>query len=569
MTTLDWIVLTTTLAAIALYGWWKTRGAQSMDSYLRGGNEAQWHTIGLSIMATQASAITFLSTPGLAYDQGMRFVQFYFGLPLAMIVISIWIVPIYYRLRVFTAYEYLEKRFDQKMRLLGAFLFLIQRGLAAGITIYAPAIILASIMGWSLQLTNLIIGGLVILYTVSGGTKAVSQTQKQQMIVIMGGMFVAAGILLSKLPSDVSLTDATAIAGALGKMNVIDFSLNLNDRYNFWSGLTGGFFLAMSYFGTDQSQVQRYLSGRSLTESRLGLLFNGIFKIPMQFIILYIGLLVMVFYIFLKPPLFFNTPALQQMQKTPHAAKINALEKRYDTALRLQKEAASAFVNARRSGDANRLSQSKAALQDTAKRCEAIRKEARLLIQAELPQARKSREADYIFIHFVITMLPIGLVGLLIAVIFSAAMSSTASELNALGTTTVIDFYQRTLKRDGSDAHYLRASKLFTVFWGVVALAFASFASLLDNLIEAVNILGSIFYGTILGIFLVAFFFKKLRSHATFVGALVAQASVILLYFTSSLSYLWYNVIGCVIVIVIAQILDPFLGGQHPEGHQP
>lgn len=557
MTQLDWLVLLATTAAIVLYGWWKTRGQQDMNSYLRGGNELKWPTIGLSIMATQASAITFLSTPGQAYEDGMRFVQFYFGLPFAMIVISIFIVPIYYKLNVFTAYEYLERRFDLKMRFLGAFLFLIQRGLAAGITIYAPAIILASVMGWPLHITNLVIGAVVILYTVSGGTKAVSQTQKQQMIVIMVGMFVAALIIVYRLPPNVSLGDATALAGALGRMNVLDFGFDLNNRYTFWSGITGGFFLALSYFGTDQSQVQRYLSGRSITESRLGLLFNGILKIPMQFAILYIGVLVFVFYLFVKPPIFFNTPALRSLQNTPHAAQLNDLQRRYDLAFAKQKTAADAFVKARQSGDLARIQATKRAFQQSAQHTNALRKSTRLLIYDKHPQAKKSKEADYIFIYFVIHMLPAGIVGLLIAVILFAAMSSTASELNALGTTTVVDFYRRSIRPNETDRHYVFVSKAFTVFWGLVALSFASFASLLDNLIEAVNILGSIFYGTILGIFLVAFFLKRIGSNATFIAALIAQTTVLFLYFTSSLGFLWYNVVGCAIVVFFALLLKP------------
>ncbi|MCB9639165.1 MAG: sodium:solute symporter [Myxococcales bacterium] len=557
MTSLDWIVLIATIAFIVIYGWWKTRGHQDINTYLRGGNELKWPTIGLSIMATQASAITFLSTPGQAYEDGMRFIQMYLGLPLAMIVIAAFIVPIYYKLNVFTAYEYLELRFDVKMRFLGAFLFLIQRGLAAGITIYAPSIILASVMGWSLQITNVVIGTIVILYTVSGGTKAVSQTQKQQMVVIMTGMFIAAFLILYRLPSNVSVSDATSLAGALGRMNVIDFGFGFKDRYNFWSGIIGGFFLAMSYFGTDQSQVQRYLSGRSITESRLGLLFNGMLKIPMQFIILYIGVLVFVFYLFHKPPIFFNTPALQALKKTQNAGKLADLQKRYDAAFLKQKAAASAFINARKAGDTQRIQQTKRSFQESAKHLEALRKSTRLLIYDNVPRAKKSKEADYIFIFFIINILPAGIIGLLIAVILSAAMSSTASELNALGTTTVIDFYRRTIRPKASDKHYVIASKVFTVFWGVVALAFASFASLVDNLIEAVNILGSIFYGTILGIFLVAFFLKRVGTNATFVAALIAQTTILTLFFTTQLGYLWYNLIGCAIVVVLSLLLRP------------
>ncbi|MEM1008204.1 MAG: sodium:solute symporter, partial [Myxococcota bacterium] len=428
MTWLDWLVLTGTIAFIALYGWWKNRKSQALNDYLRGGNEMPWHTIGLSIMATQASAITFLSTPGLAYEKGLRFVQFYFGLPLAMIVISAFIVPIYYRLKVFTAYEYLEQRFDLRVRLLGASLFLIQRGLAAGITIYAPAIILASIMGWSLQWTNLIIGGVVILYTVSGGTKAVSQTQKQQMIVIMAGMLIAAGLIYTSLPKDVGLFEAAQLAGALGRMNAVDFNFDLNHRYNLWSGLLGGFFLALSYFGTDQSQVQRYLTGRSLRESRLGLLLNGILKIPMQFMILWIGILVFVFYLFVQPPLSFNTPALKELKHhRQHAAKVAQLQTQYDKACKEQQKATIAFLKADR--DWRRVQgtakserhtvrqQRKIDFQRAARQRQRLRTQANQLLRQHIPQARKSKEADYIFIHFVVRWFPAGLLGLLLAVI--------------------------------------------------------------------------------------------------------------------------------------------------------
>lgn len=568
MSFLDWLVLCGTTAFIAIYGWWKNRGAKDIESYLRGGNELKWQTIGLSIMATQASAITFLSTPGQAYEDGMRFVQFYFGLPLAMIVISAVFVPIYYRLKVFTAYEYLERRFDLKVRLLGAFLFLLQRGLAAGITIYAPAIILSSILGWSLVLTNFVIGTIVILYTVSGGSKAVSQTQKQQMIVIMAGMLFAAAILISRLPSGVSLTDATALAGALGKMNVVDFRLDWNNRYNFWSGLIGGFFVAMAYFGTDQSQVQRYLSGRSITESRLGLLFNGLFKIPMQFLILYIGLLVFVFYLFVQPPIFFNTPALEAARKSPIAAReLAQIEKSYRLDFPAQGVAAKAFLDARRSGDTKLLREARERLKASAARLHVHRKAAKDSIKKAFPKS-ETKDSDYIFLFFVISTLPIGLIGLLIAVILSAAMSSIASELNALGSTMTIDFYRRLVKTEASDPHYVFVSKAFTVFWGLIALSFALFASLVDNLIEAVNIIGSLFYGTILGLFVVAFFLSWVRSHAVFGAALLAQASVIFLYFTSKLGFLWYNVVGCSLVVGLSILFDPILGGKREASRQ-
>lgn len=528
-----------------------------MQSYLKGGSDLRWPTIGLSVMATQASAITFLSTPGQGFEDGMRFVQFYFGLPLAMIVICAFFIPIYYRLKVYTAYEYLETRFDAKVRYLGAVLFLIQRGLAAGITIYAPAIILSSILGWSLQFTILGIGILVIIYTVSGGTRAVSQTQKHQMVVMMSGMIVAAFVIAHNLSDTVSLPHAVKVAGALGKMNIIDFSFDWNNRYNFWSGITGGFFLALSYFGTDQSQVQRYLTGRSVTESRLGLLFNGLFKIPMQTLILFIGVLVFVFYIFVQPPIFFNAPALEAAKSTEFAPQLQALETSYGEAFEVQKAAASRYVEGLERGteDPN----AKAELQAAADTLSEHRTKAKALIAQAVPET-ETKDADYVFVSFVLNYLPSGLVGLLIAVILSAAMSSTASELNALGSTTVIDIYKRGFRPKASDGHTLLASKLFTAMWGLVALSFASFASLLDNLIEAVNILGSIFYGTVLGLFMVAFFFKRVSATPVFVAALIAQAVVATLFFTSSLGFLWFNVVGCGIVIIVGSLLQPLIG---------
>ncbi|MCA9550056.1 MAG: sodium:solute symporter [Myxococcales bacterium] len=562
MTTLDWVVLVGTIFAIVAYGTWKTRGPQDMAGYLKGGASLTWPTIGLSVMATQASAITFLSTPGQAYEDGMRFVQFYFGLPLAMVVISAVFIPIYYRLKVYTAYEYLERRFDAKVRYLGALLFLIQRGLAAGITIYAPAIILSSILGWSLNATIGGIGVVVILYTVLGGTKTVSQTQKHQMVVMMGGMIAAAFVIGYDLSDNVSLPHAVKVAGALGRMNVVDFSFDLNNRYNFWSGITGGFFLALSYFGTDQSQVQRYLTGRSVTESRLGLLFNGVFKIPMQALILFIGVLVFVFYVFVKPPVFFNQPTLEAVRATPHAAALAEAEARYGAAFEAQKAAAAAYVARLEAGADDAAA--KAALAEAGKVVKQTREDARRVVQAALPEA-ETKDADYVFISFVLSYLPAGLVGLLIAVIMSAAMSSTASELNALGSTTYIDLYQRALAPTHDDRRAVQASKLFTALWGGVALAFAATASLLDNLIEAVNILGSIFYGTVLGLFLVAFFMKRVSATPVFLAALVAQATVVTLFFTSELGFLWYNVVGCFVVMLVAGLLQAVGPWPQPE----
>jgi Na+/proline symporter len=559
VTGLDWFVLVGTIAFIVIYGAWKTRDVKDMEGYFRGDNTLKWPTIGLSIMATQASAITFLSTPGQGYEDGMRFVQFYLGLPLAMIVISAVFVPIYYRLKVYTAYEYLEHRFDGRVRTLGALLFLTQRGLAAGITIYAPSIILSSILGWPLNATNLGIGLVVIAYTVSGGTRAVTQTQKQQMIVMMSGMVIAAVIIILELPENVSLPSAIKLAGALDRMNVVSFDLDPNSRYTFWSGITGGFFLALSYFGTDQSQVQRYLSGRSVTESRLGLLFNGLFKVPMQFLILFIGVMVFVFYLFTKPPIFFNTPALEQMAQTEHAGELQALQARYDEAFEAQRGAAEAYVAALR-GEAGNEATAKAALRGAAAHADTLRDEAKALVAKALPNA-ETKDADYVFVSFVLRYIPSGLVGLLIAVILCAAMSSTASELSALGATSTVDLYKRFLSSGATARHDLVASKLFTVLWGAVAVGFATFASLFDNLIEAVNILGSIFYGTVLGLFVVAFFVPRVTATPVLVGAFVAQTVVIGLFFASDLGFLWYNVVGCAIVVGVSLVLELFRRG--------
>lgn len=552
MSALDWVVLLGTIGFIVGYGSWKSRGVQNMEGYFRD-STLKWPTIGLSIMATQASAITFLSTPGQAYDDGMRFVQFYFGLPLAMIVIAAVFVPIYRRLNVLTAYEYLEHRFDVRVRYLGAFLFLVQRGLAAGITIYAPSIILSSILGWPLRLTCIGIGVLVILYTVFGGVRAVSQTQKQQMVVMLGGMAVAGVLLVFMLPDTVSLGNAVKLAGALDRMNAVSFELDFENRYNFWSGLTGGFFLALSYFGTDQSQVQRYLSGKSLTESRLGLLFNGIFKIPMQVGILFVGILVFVFYLFIQPPLFFNQSIETRLEQTPQAAEYQELKARFGEAFERQRSAADGYVAALENGGQEEAA--KAALKSAAEEVSEVRRDAKALVNRALPLT-ETRDTDYVFLSFVLGYVPAGLVGLLIAVILCAAMSSTASELSALGSTTTVDLYKRIRMHGKPAEHDLLASKLFTVAWGLVAIGFALFAGLLENLIEAVNILGSIFYGTVLGLFVVAFFLKKVSATPVLFAALIAQTTVAVLYFASDIGFLWFNVIGCGIVVVLALLFE-------------
>ena len=560
MSILDWLVMTGTLAGIVLYGVYKTRQVNSVKSYLLGDRDLKWWTIGLSVMATQASAVTFLSTPGQAYNDGLGFAQFYFGLPIAMVVLCIFVLPIYYRLKVYTAYEYLEGRFDLRVRTLTALLFLLQRGLAAGITIYAPAIVLSAILGWSLSLTIAVIGVVVIFYTVVGGTKAVSVTQKQQMIVILLGMFAAGVVVVYKLPQDLSLGDAIGVAGHLGKLQVVDLHFDLNDRYNIWSALLGGTFLFLSYFGTDQSQVQRYLSGKSLTESRLGLLFNGIFKVPMQFLVLAVGVLVFVFFLFTAPPVHFNSANLDKLRASPYAGQLTELEQRNEAINARNGTATITMVEALRRDDAPAIAAARGDIETTLAQRAEVAGAVDSLIHRYDPELI-TEDRDYVFITFITRYMPVGLVGLLLAVIFSAAMSSTSSELNALATTSVIDVYRRSLVTDRDDAHYLAASKWLTIGWGVVALSFAAVANLFDNLIQAVNIIGSLFYGVILGIFAVAFFFRRVGGRAVFKAALVGQAFVTATFAASWLGYidlafLWLNLIGCVLTIVFALLLE-------------
>lgn len=557
METLDWIVLFGTLGTIVGYGTWKTRQQNSLDSYLKGDNQMRWATIGLSIMATQASAITFLSTPGKAYESGMEFVQFYIGLPIAMVILSAFVLPLYYKLKVYTAYEYLESRFDLKTRLFTAFLFLIQRGLAAGITIYAPAIILSTMLGWNLTFTNLFVGILVIIYTVSGGTRAVSLTQKWQMAIIMGGMFIAFGILLNSLPNGMGIREATDVAGFMGRMNVINTEINLDNRYTIWSGIFGGVFLFLSYFGTDQSQVQRYLGGRDLTESRMGLMFNGLLKVPMQFFILFVGVMVFVFYQFEKPPVFFNRAAQAQVIQTNSAPDLAALNMEHDFIWEQKKHAQEELVVALRADDEPRAAAISEVVNNLQGELERVRTEYKDEVKRANPEL-ETKDYDYVFITWVMTYLPTGLVGLLFAVIFSAAMSSTSSELNALASCTVIDFYKRLAKPEASQRHYLMASKLITVAWGIFAILFAVYANLFENLIEAVNILGSLFYGTVLGVFLCGFFLKFIRATPVFIAAIIAETGVIFtyFYFGNEVGFLWYNFIGCAAVAVLATLIN-------------
>ncbi|MFC7357102.1 sodium:solute symporter [Jejudonia soesokkakensis] len=554
MEQIDWIILLGTLAFIVLYGTYKSRGNKNVTDYLKGGSEARWWTIGLSVMATQASAITFLSTPGQAFHSGMGFVQFYFGLPIAMVVICLVFIPIYHRLKVFTAYQYLEGRFDLKTRTLTAILFLIQRGLAAGITIFAPSIILSAVLGWNLIYLNIIIGVLVIIYTVSGGTKAVSVTQKQQMGIIFLGMLLAFLLILNYLPLDIGFSDALNIAGASGKMEVLDFSFDFDNRYTFWSGIIGGSFLALSYFGTDQSQVQRYLSGKSVKQSQMGLIFNGLLKVPMQFCILLVGIMVFVFYQFNSSPLHFNPAAVKDVMASEYASEYQALE----TEKRALEQQISvkqiAFARAEAASEKETLRNEIAQLNTSE---DALREQSKVVIKKANPNA-ETNDKDYVFIHFILNNLPRGIIGLLLAVILSAAMSSTASELNALGSTTAIDLFQRNVK-GRTEKYYVRASRWFTLLWGVIAIGVACVANLFDNLIQLVNIIGSIFYGNVLGIFLLAFFVKYVRGSATFIAALITQAIIVYIWWIDVMPYLWLNLVGCVIVMVLALVIQPFL----------
>jgi len=557
MGSLDWIILSATLLFIVIFGVWKTKGSKDVDDYVLGGNKARWWTIGLSVMATQASAITFLSTPGQAFHDGMGFVQFYFGLPLAMIVICIVFIPLYHKLKVYTAYEFLEKRFDLKTRTLAAILFLIQRGLAAGITIFAPSIILSAVLGWDLTTLNIIIGILVIIYTVSGGTKAVSVTQKQQMFIIMTGMFVAFFFILGSLPHDITFSSALKIAGASEKLNILNFDFNTSSRYTFWSGITGGFFLALAYFGTDQSQVQRYLSGKSIRESQLGLIFNGLLKIPMQFFILLVGVMVFVFYQYNPSPLNFNPAATIAIQESEYAEEYKDLEERHK-ALEVEKGMAQdKFYAAMKLKEYPATMAAKANILKVNQREKDNRNAAKNLI-SKADDSVETNDKDYVFIHFILTNLPKGLIGLLLAVILSAAMSSTASELNALGTISALDLYKRNKVGDFSQEHYVKVSKAFTLLWGVIAIAIACVADLFDNLIQLVNIIGSIFYGNVLGIFLLAFFFKFIKGNAVFVAAIITQIIVIVGFANDWMSYLWLNAFGCALVILLAFALESF-----------
>lgn len=558
MNYLDWAVLLITIAFIVIYGTLKTRGDKSIEGYLKGDNSMKWWMIGISIMATQASAITFLSTPGQAIEDGMRFLQFYFGLPLAMVIISVTMVPIYYRLKVFTAYEYLETRFDTKTRLLAAGLFLILRGLSAGITLFAPALVLSTILDWPVTVTTILIGCLVIIYLVSGGSKAVSLTQRYQMAVIMGGMILAGVLAFNLLPNDLSFQDTITLAGEMDKFNLVNLEFNLADRYNIWSGLIAGTFLFLSYFGTDQSQVARYLGGSSVTESKLGLIFNGLLKIPMQFIILFIGVLVYVFFLFNQPPVFHNLVLKERAMKTERATELRSLDALYDGIYAEKRKAVDGLVTAIRSDDEDAIDQAKSKVQAWQLTEKVVRDSVKSTIGKAIPNA-KTQDRDYIFLNFVLSNLPHGIIGLLLAVMFSATMSSMAGELNALASTTCVDIYKRTMKPAGSPEHYVKASRWFTVLWAMLAMVFAMLATFAENLIQLVNIVGSLFYGTILGIFLTAFYVKSVKGTAVFWAAILGECIVLYCFKFTDIAFLLYNIIGCGVVIGAALVIQLFL----------
>jgi len=557
MSTTDWLVLCITLLSIIGYGVWKSRNTQNIEGYLLADRKMPWYHVGLSVMATQASAITFLSAPGQAYSDGLRFVQFYFGLPLAMIVLCITFIPIFHKLNVYTAYEYLETRFDNKTRTLTASLFLLQRGISTGITIYAPAIVLSTILNIDITYTTIAMAGLVILYTVYGGAKAVSYTQMLQMAIIFAGLFMAAYMVVHLLPENVGFSDALNIAGKMGKMNAIDTKFDLNNRYNLWSGIIGGFFLQLSYFGTDQSQVGRYLTGKSVTQSRLGLIMNGLVKIPMQFLILLIGTLVFSFYQYEKPPLYFNKVEVSSLEKSEYKADYKHLEKTFYANHDKKKTQVEALVKAEHAGDETTINSLRDSLTVSNGEAVSIRKKALYLVKKNNPNADND-DTNFVFLSFVMAYLPTGLVGLLIAIIFLASMGSTASGLNSLTSTTIIDFYKRFYRKEGTDRRYLTTSRWVTVLWGLFCLVVALYAARLGNLIEVVNILGSLFYGTILGIFVVAFYIKYVKGTAVFYAALLAEAFVVVAWYFDLSAFLWLNLIGCALVVlfsVAAQVI--------------
>lgn len=557
MSSLDWIVLSLTLIFVVAYGIYRSRETHTMDSFLLAGQSLPWYHVTLSLMATQASAITFLSAPGQAYTDGMRFVQFYFGLPLAMVVLCITFVPKFGQLKIFTAYEFLERRFDLRTRALTSFLFLLQRGLSTGLSIYAPSLILSAILGWDITWTNIISGGIVMLYTIAGGSRAVSHTHLQQMGIITVGMVVAGVMVVKFLPDEVSFGDALHVAGKMGKINLIDFTFDLNNRYNVWSGLIGGFFLQLSYFGTDQSQVGRFLTGSSQGQSKLGLAMNGLLKIPMQFMILLVGVLVFAFYQFTNPPLFFNETAVQQVRQTQYAGQYKALENKHDAIQAAKRPHVMELTRALKKDDEPSIEKSRTALAGIETQVQDVRKQAATVLSKA--NGAEINDVNYIFLRFVIDYLPVGMVGLLIAVILLASMGSVASAYNSLASCSIVDIYKRMVHKDDDTVNYVAASRWATFFWGVFCIGVAQYASRLGSMIEAVNILGSLFYGVILGIFLVAFYFPKIGSRAVFFASILGEIFVVLSYWLDLTAFLWLNLIGCVLVIMFAWVIEKIL----------
>ena len=562
MRPLDWAVLLAALAGMVAYGVWKGRRTRDLDDFLVADRRQPWHRVALSIMATQASAITFLATPGQAFTDGMRFVQVYLGLPVAMVILAATAVPIYHRLKVYTAYEYLEGRFDLKTRTLAALLFLALRGLSTGVSLYAPSLILSAVMGWDIRVVIFIIGGAVMLYASLGGARAVDNTNFLQFLIIMGGMFVAFFTVVRLLPSGVSFVEATRVAGKLGRLNAVDFSFDIRNQYNFWSGLIGGCFLALAYFGTDHSQVQRYLSGGSVAQSRLGLLFNGLVKVPMQFFILFLGAMVFAFYQFTQPPVFFNPVQLERARSGPQGAQFRQFEGSYAAAFGEKQAALGAYVEALRAGDGPAEDAASRQLKSAQERAGAARDGAVEIIRASDP---KQNDTNYVFLSFVTNYMPAGLVGLVLAAVFLASMSSTASEWSALASATVVDIQRRLLMPGASERFYFISSKLATVFWGLFAVVFAQYAGQLGSLVEAVNRLGSLFYGTLLGIFLLGFYFKRVGGTAAFLGALVGEAAVLFCFFRTPLAFLWYNVVGAAVVVLSALLFTLLVGNSKKE----
>ena len=556
----DWLVLCGSLAFVVLYGLWRGRGSNSVNKYLLAGKTMPWHAMALSIMATQASAVTFISTTGQSYVDGMRFVQFYFGLPLAMVILCATAVPIFHRANVYTAYEYLEQRFDARTRALVSAIFLIQRGLALGITLYAPAVVLTVLLGWPERVTTLIMGAVAVMYTTLGGVKTVAWSDFQQMMVMTAGLVAALIAAVLLLPSGVSFHDAVSLAGAAGRLNAVTLKLDWNDRYNLWSGLIGGMFLALSYFGCDQSQVQRYLTGKSIAQSRLSLLFNGIAKVPMQFFILFIGAMVFVFYIYEKPPMLFERTELARIQQPSMQAEYRPLEQRYDAAFESRKAAADRLIQARRSGDSRLRQEGLEEYRSAQQDLDATRRQSVNLVE-KAGGAKGLVDTNYIFLTFVTRHLPAGLVGLVLAVIFGATMASISAEVNSLATVSMVDIYKRHFRKLAPDHHYLNVSRAATVFWGCYAVITAQYVGRLGSLVEAVNLLGSFFYGGMLGVFVLAFYFKRVRARGAFYGVLAGEAVIFATYFLTKIAYLWLNVIGC-LVVVATGVLITRLGRQ-------